>query len=308
MDAKLLGYLATVVKFGSVSRAAERLYMTQPTLTRALKALESKAGSPLLQRTRYGVKPTPLGSRLADVGERILKESAYGSDVVRQWREGFQDEVRIGAGPFVEYAVMDSLIRDLLSETAGCVTHFKIGSASALLPELQKGTLDFLLAPRYLEFDRAPLARETVFADEIRIFAGVKNRFFGSKRTLDLDELADEPWILSGVSAGFFEQSLADSYAKAPQMVFTGAIISVVRLLKTSDILVQLPLRFMRYAAQIDERAVLRVRIPTIRRDIALWRDPEIDMRPDVARIYAQVKDHMTQQNHTIPDYGIGLI
>lgn len=306
MDAKLLGYLAVVVKFGSITRAAERLYITQPTLTRALKVLESKAGGPLLQRTRYGVRPTPLGSRLADVGVRILKEAEYGSDVVRQWREGLQDEVRIGAGPFVEFAVMDSLVSDLLNET-GCVTHFKIGSASALLPELQKGTLDFLLAPRYLEFDQVPLVRETVFEDEIRIFAGVKNRFYGCDRTLELEELAEEQWILSGVSAGFFEQSLADSYAKAPQMVFTGAIISVVRLLKSSDVLVQLPMRFMLHAADIDLRAVLRVRIPIIRRDIALWRDPEIEMRPDVARIYARVKDHMMHQNQTISEYGILL-
>ena len=155
MDPKLLGYLAVVVQFGSISRAAERLFMTQPTLTRALKVLEAKAGGPVLLRTRYGVKPTPLGTRLPDVEKRILREADYGSDVVRQWREGFQDEVRIGAGPFVEFAVMESLVDDLLNET-GCVTHFKIGSASALLPELQKGTLDFLLAPRYLEFDQGP--------------------------------------------------------------------------------------------------------------------------------------------------------
>ncbi len=304
MDPKLLGYLAVVVQFGSISRAAERLFMTQPTLTRALKVLEAKAGGPVLLRTRYGVKPTPLGTRLADVGERILKEADYGSDVVRQWREGFQDEVRIGAGPFVEFAVMESLVDDLLNET-GCVTHFKIGSASALLPELQKGTLDFLLAPRYLEFDQAPLARETLFEDEIRIFVGVTNRFYGCKRVLELDELADEHWILSGVSAGFFEQSLADSYAKAPHMVFTGAIISVVRLLRTSNIVVQLPMRFMLHAAGIDPRAILKVQIPTIRRDIALWRDPEIEMRPDVARLYAHVKAHLLQQNQMIPDYGI---
>ena len=131
------------------------------------------------------------------------------------------------------------------------------------------------------------------------------NRFYGCKRVLELDELADEHWILSGVSAGFFEQSLADSYAKAPHMVFTGAIISVVRLLRTSNIVVQLPMRFMLHAAGIDPRAILKVQIPTIRRDIALWRDPEIEMRPDVARLYAHVKAHLLQQNQMIPDYGI---
>jgi len=49
----------------------------------------------------------------------------------------------------------------------------------------------------------------------------------------------------------------------------------------------------------------LRVRIPTIRRDIATWRDPEIEMRPDGARIYARVKARIVRQNQTVPDFGI---
>ncbi|WP_417784385.1 helix-turn-helix domain-containing protein, partial [Terasakiella pusilla] len=65
MNPNLLQQLAIVVKQGSISRACEQLYITQPTLTRSIKQLEMKVGAPLLIRTRYGVEPTEIGARLA---------------------------------------------------------------------------------------------------------------------------------------------------------------------------------------------------------------------------------------------------
>jgi DNA-binding transcriptional LysR family regulator len=56
--------LLIVIEEGSVNRAAMRLYITQPALSRQMQALEHEIGGKLLERETSGVKPTDLGHSL----------------------------------------------------------------------------------------------------------------------------------------------------------------------------------------------------------------------------------------------------
>ena len=56
--------LLTVIEEGSVNRAAVRLRITQPALSRQMQALENELGGKLLERETSGVKPTGLGHAL----------------------------------------------------------------------------------------------------------------------------------------------------------------------------------------------------------------------------------------------------
>ena len=72
MESKHLVQLATILDSGSISAAASRLNVTQPTLTRNIQTLEMQAGGPLFTRSRHGVRQTPLGADLARHGRAIL--------------------------------------------------------------------------------------------------------------------------------------------------------------------------------------------------------------------------------------------
>ena len=58
IDAKHLLWLAEISDLGSLSRAAEKLNVTQPTLTRAVQVIEAQVGGKVLTRERHGVRPT----------------------------------------------------------------------------------------------------------------------------------------------------------------------------------------------------------------------------------------------------------
>ncbi|MDO6749991.1 LysR family transcriptional regulator, partial [Gilvimarinus sp. 1_MG-2023] len=77
---------------GSISAAAEQLFITQPTLSRALQQLEMRVGAPVLTRTRYGMVPTDIGARLAHLGERILADTEQGDEIIRQWHSGYDNQ------------------------------------------------------------------------------------------------------------------------------------------------------------------------------------------------------------------------
>ena len=82
MNIKHLRYFVEIVSCGSLSQAAERVYLTQSALSRAVSQLEQELECQLLERTTKGVVPTPQGYALLQRAQRILQESeAIAEDV-----------------------------------------------------------------------------------------------------------------------------------------------------------------------------------------------------------------------------------
>ena len=71
LDPRHLIQLATIVETGSFAQAATQLDLAQSALSRNIKTLEERVGSPVLQRGRRGAVPTEIGTRLAQHGQVI---------------------------------------------------------------------------------------------------------------------------------------------------------------------------------------------------------------------------------------------
>ena len=86
MDLRSLRYFVTVAEERHVGRAAARLHMTQPPLSRAIRQLEDELGASLFQRTPKGVTLTPAGTVMYDEAGTLLgmpTASAAGSPLRR---------------------------------------------------------------------------------------------------------------------------------------------------------------------------------------------------------------------------------
>src|SRR2546430_9070988 len=88
-----------VARLGSVTRAAEALYVTQPALTARLNALEKAVGASLLVRRRSGVRLTQAGRAFLPYAERALQAVTEGRDVLTELEHGAAGHVAIGAAP-----------------------------------------------------------------------------------------------------------------------------------------------------------------------------------------------------------------
>jgi DNA-binding transcriptional LysR family regulator len=73
MDPRHLLQLATILEKGSITQASRHLHLTQPTLTHNMQTLEMQAGGQLFERSRLGVRSTPLGELLAREGRDIAR-------------------------------------------------------------------------------------------------------------------------------------------------------------------------------------------------------------------------------------------
>ncbi len=97
VDTRLLRYFAAVAAEGNLTRAAERLFVSQPTLTKQIKQLESQLGVRLFTRSRAGMTLTAAGQALADTAPAVLagwdhslrETKAAASRAVRVLRIGF---------------------------------------------------------------------------------------------------------------------------------------------------------------------------------------------------------------------------
>jgi DNA-binding transcriptional LysR family regulator len=85
-----------VVEEGSVNRAAVRLHLSQPALSRQMQALEAEAGGTLLEREPSGVRPTALGHALLRAMEPVLGAYDAALEEVRRQARGVRSELRVG--------------------------------------------------------------------------------------------------------------------------------------------------------------------------------------------------------------------
>jgi DNA-binding transcriptional LysR family regulator len=88
--------LLTVIEEGSVNRAAVRLRITQPALSRQMKALEHEVGGRLLERESSGVKPTGLGHALVKAMRPLVKSYDNVMSDLRRQARGERSELRVG--------------------------------------------------------------------------------------------------------------------------------------------------------------------------------------------------------------------
>lgn len=148
MNLQQFEHLLAVVDTGSFSRAADKLFLTQPALSRSIQAMEDELGGPLIERGGRHKTLTPLGVLVAGRARRIgleLSELKRSATLLADLAVG---SVKLGLGP----APASVLAVPLLQHMAGQYPHIKMvlsgGPAELQLQGLRSRSLDALVAHR----------------------------------------------------------------------------------------------------------------------------------------------------------------
>jgi DNA-binding transcriptional LysR family regulator len=104
-----------VARRGSVSRAAESLFITQPTLTARLHALERELGTSLFLRTPHGMRLTDAGRAWMPFAERALRALVDGRDALQQVLSASAGHLMIAAAPAVSTYVLPELLEQFVA-------------------------------------------------------------------------------------------------------------------------------------------------------------------------------------------------
>jgi DNA-binding transcriptional LysR family regulator len=188
--------LHTVVQLGSMGKAAGRLAVSQPAISKAIVDLEYVLGARLLDRTRQGVEPTQYGTALLKWSAIIFDNLRQGVEEIEFLADPTGGEVRIGSTDVMMSGLVPAVI-DRLSRQFPRMT-FKVMVASGTREQfhgLRTRSVDLILG-RLVEVEtEEDLDVEILLEDYLRIVAG-KGSKWHRRRKIDVAELINEPWIL----------------------------------------------------------------------------------------------------------------
>lgn len=194
IETRLLQYFLAVAEEQSITRAAEYLHITQPTLSKQMMELEDVLGKQLLVRGKKKVTLTEEGAYLRSRAQEILSLMEITEASFRQNEEIITGDVFIGCGEHRSTFPLMQMIKQLQEEHPGIKFHFFSSNADAIIERLDKGLLDvgILLEPEISpQYDYQKLPFQEPWGVLMR-----KDSPLAEKKSIDFKELSALPLIL----------------------------------------------------------------------------------------------------------------
>lgn len=145
MEIRVLRYFLEVAREGNVTHAAQRLHISQPTLSRQIKELEEELGKKLFTRSNYSVKLTEEGMLLRKRAEDILDMTDKTLAEFRAMDEVNGGDIHIGCAESNGIAPFIRVIQTLQKEYPRIRYHFYSSGTEAVNERLDRGLLDFAI-------------------------------------------------------------------------------------------------------------------------------------------------------------------
>lgn len=170
MNLKQAQYVKTIAECGSITAAAKRLFVSQPSLSQMLRQLEQETGLPIFDRSTSPMRLTYAGEKYLHAAERILAANAELDSQLREIRHEHAGRLRLGISVTRAMQVMP-LVMPIFQQQYPNVSLQLTESGSANLEELLRGgSIDLAFAA--LESTSPSLAYELLEKETIGVLAG----------------------------------------------------------------------------------------------------------------------------------------
>jgi DNA-binding transcriptional LysR family regulator len=191
-----LHVLLTVVQCGGMAKAARRLVVSQPAVSKAIADLEHTLGVRLLDRGPQGVEPTPYGSALVRRGMAVFDELHQGVQEIEFMSDATVGEVRVGCNESLTAALLPDVVQQLTRQYPGVTVHVTLMSRPITLEirQLRERNVDLVIGRGIFPIPEGDLNAEVLFEEPLLVVAGAQSRW-ARRRKLDLADLVEAKWI-----------------------------------------------------------------------------------------------------------------
>jgi DNA-binding transcriptional LysR family regulator len=118
MELRHLRYFVSVAELGSVTRAAEKLFIAQPALSLQVRQLEEEVGARLLERLPRGVRLTAAGASFLEDARAILARAEQAAGRARERQAGQRSTFRLSLAPVTTHTVLPAVLQRLREDDA----------------------------------------------------------------------------------------------------------------------------------------------------------------------------------------------
>src|ERR1700736_4393136 len=200
--AQIEGFLE-VARRGNVSRAAEAMFVTQPTLTARLHALERELGEPLFARTRRGMRLTDAGRAFLPYAERAMRAVRDGRQALNDARSASAGRLVLGAAPAVSTYILPALLQRFAAAYPRVEVAVRTGHSEDVLQMLlrEEVQLAMVRALRHRDIESIPLY------DEELVLVVPPGHAFADRNRVGIADLSSERLILFDRTSSYYELS-----------------------------------------------------------------------------------------------------
>lgn len=195
MDIRVLQYFLAVAREESITKAAERLNMTQPPLSRQLKDLEDELGKQLLIRGSKKVTLTEDGMLLKKRAEELVDLMEKTKAELTSSNENINGDVYIGCGETEGISILAQAAWNLQQQHPLIHYHIYSGDAERVMERLDKGLIDFGLLVGPVDVNKYDYMR-LPFKDTWGVLMR-KDSPLADKEMIIAEDLWDKPLIIS---------------------------------------------------------------------------------------------------------------
>ncbi|MFZ6025638.1 MAG: LysR substrate-binding domain-containing protein [Bacteroidota bacterium] len=266
-----LEYMIAVDTYRHFVLAAEKCFVTQPTLSMQLQKLEEELGVKIFDRTKQPVIPTEIGARIIAQARVVLRESETIRQLINDEKDVMTGELRIGIIPTLAPYLLPTLFKQVRSKYPQLELVIRETITEEVIHELKNNRLDCGLVVTPLN---DPSIREDVlFYEELFVYVSRKNALYDKKYVLADDIDPNQLWLLE--EGHCFRSQVLNlcELRKSGDLHFkyaTGNIETLKRMVDKSNGLTILPELAIMEFNKTQMKLVKRLKDPSPAREVSL--------------------------------------
>ena len=198
-----LRYIVAVARERHFGRAAEKCFVSQPTLSVAVKKLEEELGIALFERNSNDVSVTQLGARIVEQAQRVLEETAAIKELASAGKDQLATPLRVGAIYTVGPYLFPQLIPAVRKAAPKMPLLLQENYTAKLGAMLKAGDVDVIILS--LPYADTGIVTQAVYDEPFRVVLPARHAWSG-KKSIAADQLCNETLLLLGAGNCFRDQ------------------------------------------------------------------------------------------------------
>lgn len=236
MEIRVLRYFLAVAREGSITAAANLLHVTQPTLSRQIKELETELDKKLFVRKSHSMELTDEGILLKRRAIEIIDMVGKVENEFRSMEETVAGDVYIGCGETEAMRLIANIVKDIQEKYSHIKFHLYSGNSEAVGEQLDNGYLDFgiLIQPADIsKYNFINLPQKDTWGVLMR-----KDSPLAEKESIYKDDLKDIPLIVSrqAIESDISQNEFSDWFGEDFEVI---NIVSTYNLIYNAAIMVE---------------------------------------------------------------------
>jgi LysR family hydrogen peroxide-inducible transcriptional activator len=230
-----LKYIVALARERHFGRAAEKCFVSQPTLSVAVKKLEEELGAILFERGQNDVRTTPVGEQIVAQAERVLSEANRVKELADAAGDPLAGPLRLGAIYTIGPYLLPKLVPLVKQRAPKMPLMIEENFTDRLLESLKRGDLD--VAVLALPIAEPGLVAQAVYDETFRVLVPVAHAW-AKKKNVAAAELLDEPLLMLGRGNCFRDQvlDLCHAAGEGGPQVLEGSSLETIRHMVASGV------------------------------------------------------------------------